>query len=394
MSKYHPKIAIIGAGPSGLTLARILLQKGITATVFEREDGPNARTQGGTLDLHPQSGQQAIKEAGLYDEFLKVSRPEGEDFILMDKTGHRHLEEFRGSGSDRPEIDRFVLRQLLLDSLPDGMVQWGSHLQRVEKGTLYFENRTLTSYDLIVGADGAWSKVRPALSDIKPHYVGIAGIYICISNCDERFPALGKLVGRGSLFALSAGKAIVAQRNGDLSIKGPVWQVKPETWLKDSGLADCSNEEAKALMLTDFDDWCPELKDIIRYADPDFNRHNLYTLPIDMSWENVPGVTAIGDSGHLMAPFSGQGVNLAMRDALDLAHAIVNGKDDLIAAVKAFELVMFERAKEEARGVAINRDLMCADDAPVSFAKAMQEMMEKVQGEGLVPVEVKTGLKG
>ncbi|KAI9695360.1 MAG: hypothetical protein M1836_006480 [Candelina mexicana] len=376
MFKYNPKIAIIGAGPSGLTLARILLQKGITATVFEREDSPTARTQGGTLDLHPQSGQQAIKEAGLYDEYLKVCRPEGEDLILMDKTGHPHLEEFGGSGSDRPEIDRFVLRQLLLNSLPDGM------------GTLYFENRTLTGYDLIVGADGAWSKVRPALSDIKPHYFGFAGIYICISNCDERFPDLGKLVGRGSLFALSDGKTIVAQRNGDLSIKGPVWQVKPETWLKDSGLADCSNEEARAMMLKDFDDWCPELKDFIRYADPDFNRHNLYTLPIDMSWENVPGITAIGDSAHLMAPLSGQGVNLAMHDALDLAHAIVNGKDDLTAAVKAFELVMFERAKEEAKMVAINQELMCADDAPVSFAKAMQEMMEKVQDGGPVPVEV------
>ncbi|KAI9717797.1 MAG: hypothetical protein M1812_004526 [Candelaria pacifica] len=390
MSGYQPKIAIIGAGPSGLTLARLLLQKGIHATIFEREDGPNARSQGGTLDLHPPSGQQAIKEAGLYDEFCRVSRPEGEDVVMMDKTGYRHLDETGGEGN-RPEIDRFVLRQILLDSLPEGMVQWDSQLRRVEKGTLYFEHRTLTGFDLIVGADGTWSKVRPVLSDIKPHYIGVAGIYICISNCDERFPALSKLVGRGSLFAMSDKKSIVAQRNGDLSIKGPVWQVKPESWLKDSGLESCSDEEVRAMMLRDFDDWCPELKDLIRYADPDFNRHNLYSLPIGMSWESTPGVTAIGDAAHVIAPFAGEGVNLAMHDALDLAHAIVDGKDDFTAAIRGFELVMFERAKEAAETVAVNQELIYADDAPVSFVKTMQEMM---QGGGPLPDEIHAGLKG
>ncbi len=385
MSPYNPKIAIIGAGPSGLTLARLLLQKGIHVTVFEREGSPKARSQGGTLDLHPLSGQQALKEAGLYNDFRKACRPEGEDFIVMDKSGHRYIDEVGSGEGTRPEIDRFVLRQILLDSLPQEMVQWGSHLRKVEKGTLHFEHRTLTGYDLIVGADGTWSKVRPALSDIKPHYVGVAGIYISISNCDARFPALSKLVGNGSLFACSDKKSIVAQRNGDLSIKGPVWQVKPESWLKESGFESCSNEDAKAMILNDFDDWGPELKDLIRYADPDLNRHNLYSLPIGMSWDNKPGVTAIGDAAHVVAPFAGEGVNLAMHDALDLAHAIMDGKDDLAAAIRDFEHVMFERAKEAAQIAERNKELCYADDAPVSFAKMMKEMM---QGGGPSPSSV------
>ena len=74
----NPKIAIIGAGPSGLTLANLLQQYNILFTVYEFETGANERNQGGTLDLHAESGQLALREAGLYEEFKKYARPEGD----------------------------------------------------------------------------------------------------------------------------------------------------------------------------------------------------------------------------------------------------------------------------------------------------------------------------
>lgn len=80
-------VTIIGGGPGGLTLARILQKRGYEVTVYERENSASSRGQGGTLDLHAESGQEALKEAGLIDKFWEHARPEGQDTRILDKTG-------------------------------------------------------------------------------------------------------------------------------------------------------------------------------------------------------------------------------------------------------------------------------------------------------------------
>jgi 2-polyprenyl-6-methoxyphenol hydroxylase-like FAD-dependent oxidoreductase len=78
MSRF--KIAIIGAGPAGCTLAKLLLhaETPVDLTLFEGEKSLDARTQGGTLDLHTESGIEALKRCGLHDEFLRLARFDGE----------------------------------------------------------------------------------------------------------------------------------------------------------------------------------------------------------------------------------------------------------------------------------------------------------------------------
>lgn len=109
------RIAIIGAGPGGLTLARILQKHGVRATVYERESSPNVRSQGGSLDLHQESGLQALKEADLFSAFLKFARYEDQQMRVLDKNGVVHLDEDgmgpppeEGGDQGRPEIDRSV----------------------------------------------------------------------------------------------------------------------------------------------------------------------------------------------------------------------------------------------------------------------------------------------
>ena len=160
-----PIIAIIGGGPCGLTLARLLECKGIDYVVYERDESENSNRAGGSLDIRPETGQHALREGGLFDEFKRYARYDDTVFAVADKLGKRLLQ--LGQGRDAPEIDRSDLRQILLDAIPKDKVKWGHALISATVGennrpVLRFANGVvLSGFKLVVGADGAWSKIRP-----------------------------------------------------------------------------------------------------------------------------------------------------------------------------------------------------------------------------------------
>lgn len=375
------KIAIIGAGPGGLTLARLLQQKGIPVTVYERETSAQERPQGGTLDLHEESGQRAVKEAGLWPQVEKILRYEGEDFKLLDKSGYEHINEISEGEGNRPEIDRIQLRQVLLDSIKPEAIQWGHSLLRVEPGKdgkhdLHFKDKVVEGFDLVVGADGAWSKVRPLLTEVVPYYSGISMVEIKFTDVDVRQPKISKLVGRGSMCALSNNKGLIAQRNGDGSVRVYVSLRVPEKYLKECGINFSDPQDARQGLLKIFEDWSQEIKDMIVLCDDNFIPRPLYMLPVGHSWTSKPGVTLLGDSAHLMTPFAGEGVNLAMHDTLDLAEHIVNSKDGLNVAIENYEKEMFKRAGEKAGETLQNLDIIFNEESPLPFKELMQAISQ------------------
>lgn len=350
-----PKIAIVGAGPAGLTLARILHHKGPSicdVTVFEGESSPNARTQGGSLDLHPQSGQHALQEAGLFDQFQQNCRYEGEDMVLADKTGKRHVQVL-DMDTGRPEIDRIVLRQILISSLPPSMIQWGKRVSRVSASSIEFEDGVVEGgFDLIVGADGAWSKVRPLLTHIPPFYSGISGFDIRLIDADRRHPEISALVGRGSMFVFGEEdrQTMLCQRNGDGSIRCYMMGSRPESWIKDPGYDISSPDAVREALLKDYAAWSENLRQMILDVDvkggDSVTPRALYMLPVGLIWPSVRGITVLGDAAHLMTPFAGEGVNQAMQDATELALAILKQPNELDAAVAEYEKEMFPRSRE------------------------------------------------
>ena len=386
-----PRIAIIGAGPGGLVLARLLHLASIPFALYEAEPSRTSREQGGSLDLHEESGQLALHAAGLHSEWKKIARSEGEDMRVADKHGKLFMEEVDSQGGGRPEVDRIQLRALLLDSLPEGMIQWGHKVRSISpssdgdgKHEVHIETASGTrteTFDLVVGADGAWSKVRPLLSDTKPHYSTISCLDTRIRSVDTLHPAISKLVGQGAYFAFSDRRGLVAQRNGDGSIRTYIMLQKPETWLKEVGVDWSDAHAAKNFMLDqEYKDWNEELKSLIAHANPDIVPRSLYMLPTDFSWTSKPGLTLLGDAAHLMTPFAGEGVNMAMVDALDLSKAIAKagsegGSTTLLDAIKAFEESMLERSHEKMEETWRNLELFFRPDAPREFVQAFEEMM-------------------
>ena len=123
----------------------------------------------------------------------------------------------------------------------------------------------------------------------------------------------------------------------------------PEDWVKNGGLNASSAEALKAGLADYFADWSESLLHLIRKSDADVTPRPIYALPVGHRWEHRRGVTLLGDAAHLMSPFGGDGANLAMRDAADLAQALTT-EDDWKAAVQNVEDVMSARAEQCASG--------------------------------------------
>ncbi|MGW3997695.1 FAD-dependent oxidoreductase [Amycolatopsis sp. NPDC004772] len=354
-----PSIAIAGGGLGGLTLARILHMREIPSAVYELEAAPAARDQGGTLDLHEESGQRALAEAGLTAEFRAVVREEGEALRILDRHGTVRFEETGGDGT-RPEVDRGELKRILAGSLPDGVVRWGAKVAAVSPGRLTLATGEVVEADLVVGADGAWSKVRPVLSDAVPHHSGLSFVEARLSDVDDRHPAVAALVGPGSMFALAEGKGLIAQRTGGGRIR-----VYAAVRAEDAaGFADRSR------LLDVFADFAPELRALVADSEEPLIPRPIHALPVGHRWSRVPGVTLLGDAAHVMSPFAGEGANLAMLDATELALALA-GHDDVESALSAYEAALFPRAEEAARASADNLEACFAAGAPDAMVEQM-----------------------
>ena len=365
-------VTIVGAGLGGLTLARVLHLHGIPSTVYEAEASATARAQGGMLDIHDYNGQVALEAAGLMDEFRGIVLLGREAMRVVETDGTVLYEKADDGSGGSPEAQRAALRQMLLDSLPAGTVRWGHQVSGVRalgegRHEVTFADGTTAVTSLLVGADGAWSRVRSLLTDVTPEYAGNSSIETFLFDSDTRHPATAKAVGDGALMVFdkaASGKVFLVHRESDGNLHAYLWLARPLDWF--GGIDFDDPAAATARIAREVDGWAPELAAVITDSDtaPVYRRH--YTLPVDHRWDRVAGVTLLGDAAHLQPP-NGEGANLALQDGAELGAAIAAHPGDIEAALTEYEQAMFPRsAASAAEGVASN-NILLGDNAALNL---------------------------
>ncbi|OXM82027.1 monooxygenase [Cryptococcus neoformans Bt63] len=416
-------IVIIGAGPSGLLLARYLELHRIPVVIYERDSSPTHRPQGGSLDLHDETGLKALKETGLLDEAKSYMRAEGEAMKIVDKRGKIWYDEndkvvkahtgFHEGGpvTGRPEIDRTDLRNILIKSLGSDTIKWGHTVSSCSKISsshyqINFVSQPYITTPFLIGADGAFSRVRPLIHSTLPSYSGVSMYELTIPPKNVT-PELKTYVGQGCLLALDEGMAVLPQMNSEGLCKVYVGLRCPENWTDENPLPDKKKREWLANL---FQDWHDQVRDVIMASEEDkLVTRRIWQFDPDLKWDtDLTGVTVMGDAAHVMSPFAGEGVNQALADALELGKTLVSlfivptprassppfplsllpisqprskplisspPPADLHHALRRFERKMMRRARKEMIGSKENMDMFFGENAARNLTHWMSTFM-------------------
>ncbi len=361
MLKQNKQIAIVGGGPGGLTLAKLLQIKDSNVKVYERDFDKDARVQGSPLDMHEESGLEALRKANLSDEFKKNIRQGADKKIIVNERAEIFFSDHEtkpdedfGNEYSRPEIDRGTLRKIFLKSLQPGTVVWDSQFISMEKQNegwlLHFKNGSSAYADIVIAADSANSKIRPYITNTKAFYSGVTMIEINIYDAEKATPHIYALLNGGKIMAFGNTKCLLGGQKGNGDLGFYTSFKTDENWAANNGLDYSDKAQLLAWFKKEYSEWSSIWYELFENAATPFVPRPIYCMPLNQNWKALPDLTMLGDAAHVMPPFAGEGANMAMLDALELSECLTSDKyNNLQEAISFYEINMRKRAARAAQ---------------------------------------------
>ena len=371
----NKQVAIIGGGPGGLTLARLLQLKNVNVKVYERDLNKNARVQGAPLDMHDGSGLAAIYKADLFEEFKNNFLPGADKTLILNEKAEvfysdheTNVHEDFGNEYFRPEIDRGALRKILLESLQLETVVWNSQFVSMEAKNegwlLHFKDGNSVYADIVIASDGANSKIRPYITDIKAFYTGIVMLEGNIYESAKNAPTITSLINGGKIMAFGDTQNILLGQKGGGDLGYYASFKADENWTKTNGLDYADKTQMLEWFKTEYPEWSSNWYELFENVSAPFIPRPIYCMPLDQTWEALPNLTLIGDAAHVMPPFAGEGANMAMLDALELGECLTSDQYKTVQeAISDYETIMRKRASEAAQESIENGEKMHSKEA-------------------------------
>jgi 2-polyprenyl-6-methoxyphenol hydroxylase-like FAD-dependent oxidoreductase len=212
---------------------------------------------------------------------------------------------------------------------------------------LTFKNGATAVADIVIGADGANSKIRPLITPLQPFYTGVTAIEGGVYDSATAVPAMHELLAGGKIFAFGDSKTLIVSSKGDGSLVFYTGSKTDENRATASGIDFGDREQVMTWFKKEFAGWGDVWVEMLEKVSLPLVVRPQYCMPLDQQWEAQHNITVLGDAAHLMPPYAGEGVNMAMLDALELCDCLTSGDyADARTAIATYEAEMCRRFAE------------------------------------------------
>lgn len=266
-------------------------------------------------------------------------------------------------------------RDVLIQSLKPGTIVWNSQFVAMEPHNsgwlLHFKNGNTCYADIVIGADGANSKIRPYITAIKPIYSGITIVECNVYHAAQNAPKIWELVNGGKIFAFGDEQSLILSAKGEGSLSFYTGCKVAENWVEASNIDFNNKAQIFSWFKTAFGSWHEVYRELFASDAMWFAPRPQYHFPLDQTWTTLPNLTMIGDAAHRMPPYAGEGVNMALQDAFELAECLTsNNFTDVLTAMEHYETQMLQRASAVTQ-MTLSSTAMLHSDDPINRMLAM-----------------------
>jgi 2-polyprenyl-6-methoxyphenol hydroxylase-like FAD-dependent oxidoreductase len=368
------RVAVVGAGLGGLSLAHGLLRAGAEVTVYERDQALDSRGQGYRLHLNAGPALHACLPPDLYELCVATSgRPSTAMTVMTDRLRTLRRTEF-GLPADpldpatlSTSVNRQTFREILAARL-DGVIEFGRDCTGFEQDpggvTIHFRDGSVGGAEVLVGADGTSSPVRRRyLPHARVEDTGTVCVYGRTPLTEQTRPLVPAPAWDG-FTAVVGGRVGLA--TGVLDFREPppeaarrlapdvrlsparpylMWALTGAAGQFAGGLDGHSPADLHAVTLRTIRGWHPVLRELIALASVQETTLITIRAAVPVAAWLASRVTLLGDAIHAMSPAGGSGANTALRDAALLAGelgAAARGEKSPVQAIGAYEQQMID----------------------------------------------------